>query len=506
MNLPRNEEELIGFLDNLEDSLEDLNVRYAECLWKRYTTGEGGAEDLNRLDRERAELLGRGPYLEMVREGMDRVGDPTLRRRLEVWEKVLLRSRVESREDIFALRNEITDRIISFRPVVGGKEREISELRDILRRADDRGLRREAWEAMAPLSEEMAPRTLSLIHARNRAAGEYGFDTFVDLSLACDDLDRTAVEGLLEELVTLTEETYRELLAGACRAAGLPSCEPWDLAYVLEGESPLPDEAFPRDGILDAIHAFLAACGLDPGSLPIEVHYYDIPFGGLCVPVRPEDIRILANPRDGHQYYATLFHEYGHALHAAFAPRDVYIFRRDPGPFSEGMAEVLGFFTRYPEWVARTAGTDLATARAFLDSSLGRRLYGLRSLAAQVRLEYGLYDGSVADPDRVCGEIEAALLHVAVNTTPRWAASPFPSGYPVYRQNYIIAAAIAAQTHAYLRREFGRAEADPEIFARLREVYWEPGARVPWQEKVRELTGKDLSAADLARELGGDVE
>jgi hypothetical protein len=126
---------------------------------------------------------------------------------------------------------------------------------------------------------------------------------------------------------------------------------------------------------------------------------------------------------------------------------------------------------------------------------------------AQARFEIEAYSQPEAGLNRLLAEYEGRYLGLPVNLTPRWAAVSFPTTHPIYRQNYILADLMAAQTHAELNRRFGSfftlAPAErAEVFNFLRDNYFAPGNRLEWTEKIKQATGQPLSAAALLTELG----
>jgi peptidyl-dipeptidase A len=256
------------------------------------------------------------------------------------------------------------------------------------------------------------------------------------------------------------------------------------------------------------LHELVNAFGLNPAKLPIEIVQRDIPFGGLCFTIRvPDDIRIICTPKEGYPYFRTVFHEYGHALHAAFNRQSNYFFKREWGAFNEGMAETLAYFTHHDEWLRQLTNYEAAQIAHYQREYSIRRILRLRNLIAQARFEIEAYDNPGADLDRLIAEYEARYLLIPVNLTPRWAAVSFPTTHPIYRQNYLIADLIAAQTHAAIKEQFGAffqlpADGKAAVFSFLRENYFTSGAALDWTEKIRRATGQPLKADALVAELG----
>jgi hypothetical protein len=170
------------------------------------------------------------------------------------------------------------------------------------------------------------------------------------------------------------------------------------------------------------------------------------------------------------------------------------------------MAETLAYFTQYSEWISSVSGLSPDEVARYQRESKPRRILRFRSLMAQAHFEIEAYSNLEDDLNRLYAGQEARYLCTPLNLTPRWAASSFPTTHPIYRQNYIIAEMIAAQTHATLREKFGSFwQLDPagraRLFSFLAENYYVPGASIEWPEKIRHATGQSLNVSALAAEL-----
>jgi len=482
------------FVTELEAVLHDLSVRTALCWWDKYTGGPG--QGLNELEKERSEILLDPSYHTLAREWAGAATDPFLGRKIQLLTEAILAARVSAVPEVYSLGNEIMNRVLCFRPVVFGREVSSSERNRILRVEPDRALRREAWIAIAPLSMEVGASTVELLRQRNGLARRAGYDDYVHLSLALASLTRGEVLTIIGDLERASAEAYKAFLTEVAQAEGLDPVEPWDVSYLVEKATAIPTQSFPRGRIVPSLQDFARSFGADPAALGIRIVNQDIPFGGLCLGIDPPaDVRILANPQDGHNYFSTLFHEYGHGLHAVLAGANSQLLQEEPGVFGEGMAEVWSWFTYYPKWL-KGLGLDDKLARAVTRAQSLRMLVRHRALSADVAWELEAYRDPGQDLTGLAAEAEARYLLVVPRPVHRWAGGPFPSGYPVYRQNYILADLIAGTTHRTLKDNYGDTIlGNPRVFEAIAETYWRPGALKPWREKLRAFTGRDLEAS-----------
>lgn len=521
---------LHSVLDDFESRLDAVNTAYGEAQWRKYL-GRATAEEINALEAERSALLLDEKIFALVGEGWADVdGDATLTRRPALVHRALLEARATAPREIYELRNRIDQQIVAFKPVVAGQALSRAEQREILRKDPDRVRRQSAWLALGLLAATVEKDVLELMRRRNRVAQSLGYANYPDLALSLAGLDRPMVQSLFAELAEATDVPYRAFLDQAAISLGLaePSrvtghgslvtrhsspatlLRPWDIPFAVDRFVALSDAPFPKSEIVATAIALADGLGLGRAARAVRVDFADIPYGGLCFGIHPpDDVRILANPRNGHAYYSTMFHEFGHALHNCHLDPPSPILRDEPGPFNEGQACALQRFAADPDWLATRPGLDHGTIAAYRRGWARTMSVRFRTLMSLATFEFAAYEtlarAPATDPDLTPLYRETmeryTLISWAEIDRVGWADNPFWTSYPIYLQNYIVAEAIVSQTHAALCRKFRRLVANPAVGEWLAEYYWRPAATTEWPDKVANATGEPLSAKSLVADL-----
>jgi peptidyl-dipeptidase A len=492
---------LVSFLDELESAIEEVGVEMSLCHWGIYTGEPAG--DLNEIEARRAAILLEPAYAEAIRGWTGRAGDPTLERRLAILGRWFDGATIACAESVYSLRNAINDRIVGFRPEIGGRAVSFAERSRILTKEADRNLRREAYLAMRALDDAVRSDLLELIARRNERAQALGAVDFASFSLQQSSIDRDGLLSLFAEIEDATRDDHRDLLERATLDLGVERLEPWDVRHAVERAVALPDEHFPKDGIVPKVESLFGSLGIDLPALGIEFVIRDIPFGGLCFGVRiPDDVRILANPKDGHRDYEVLFHEYGHAVHDKMIDQPSPVLREGvEGCFHEAMAEVFGDVASDPEWLRAETDVPPAEIEAYAARKKNAALVRLRSLAACSVFEYGLYEDPGREADGLWRTLQRRYTGVEDPSETVWASVSLLTTHPVYFQNYVLASAIAAQIADSIRARFGRFLGAREAADFLRDSCYAPGASLDWPDKVVRATGAPLSGAALLKKL-----
>jgi oligoendopeptidase F len=496
----KNEKELKTFLDNVENRLEEIEVEKGETLWRKYIREPSG--DLNEIERKRSEIILDEEYLATVTKWRPKTRDTHLKTRLRVLEKLLLREHVEAKPDVFGLRNKINEDHIAFQPVVLGKQMQRSDVYEILRKNADKAKRKAAWESFSKLSHKIEEDVGQLIKLRNEHIRESGYQTYDVYVLAQNMIDKAELLKLYDELCDLSEPFLSSVLDDIKDDLKIEELQPWDISYVIDQFVKPPDAHFPRDRILQKTKDLARSFGFVPEELPILIKQTDIPFGGLCFGIRiPTDMRILSNPRDGHRFYRTLFHEYGHALHGCFIDQGSFALKDEVGCFCEGMACIMEQFASDADWLRENTSVPETEIRRFVKANKISRLLRLRNLVALSTFEFQACDNPDQELNRLWSKTRSKYLFVQENETPQWASQSIFTTHPIYFQNYIIADLIAAQTIAHLKASHRTLLNNPRVSEFLISNYYAPGASVDWQDKIEKATGRKLSAKPLIQQL-----
>jgi hypothetical protein len=506
------EDDLRDWLDLLDAEVEALHTaRQLEFYLRLVGRPAPNVARYQELHRRLFADRAAAARLEAWRE---RAEDPATKRRVELYlgryldflydTFRLARTAPETRTRFTALQDELDAALVAFRPLVGGERTTRARVSILLRTEPDRARRREAFLSRAEAAAQLAGRMRELLEVSNALHREMGYAGTVEGRLEQSGLRRDEVEAWLDEVERATRAPYAELLERARTDLGVERVEAWDLDYWLEQAGGYPAQAFPKADAVARLKDTLRGWGLEPDALPVTVEEANLANAGWNIPIRiPADVRLVLNPTDGFPFYATLFHEYGHALHESGIDQAVGTFRSDrPGQFGEGMAATVERLPGMRAWQRRTAGLDDATMARAEQVERWRKLRRLRSLIARVRFHYAAFDDPAGDLDGLDGRLTAELLGVAAPEQPLWADDMFLVQPQIYVQNYVLAELIAAQVWETLRARFAPdPTADPRVGPFLRDAFWRHGQARDWRELIAEATGRPLDPAALVAEL-----
>ena len=512
-------------VEEAEARLAPLSVDTNLAWWNSQVE----ATEENAARRERAEIawsaaLADRDHFAAVRAARENGASGDVLRRLDLLHDGMLRHQLPDalRERIVELETSVDLRFSRHRGVVGGQEVADTEIKKILRRSDDTGERREAWEASKTVGAVVADDVRELARLRNEAAHSLGHRDWFALSLATDELDERRLADTLAEADRVTAEPFRrwkEVLDDRLAArfgCAVSDVRPWHHADPFFQEAP-PDGAVDLDpylegaDIVDLSRRTVEGVGLQAEGIIGRSDVY--PRDGknqhaFCIDIdRCGDVRVLANLVPTHESADTMLHELGHGVYDLGFRDDLpWLLRSSHLVATEATAILFGTLAWRREWLERVLGLS-----ANEGEELEPRLRSARAVELLVftrwvlvmnAFERALYANPDGDLDTLWWELVSRYQRVTPpdeRRAPDWAAKIHIAVSPVYYHTYLYGAIVALQLTAALESEAGGIVDRPDAGALLGERLFAPGQSVRWDRLVEEATGSPLSVEFLER-------
>jgi hypothetical protein len=342
----------------------------------------------------------------------------------------------------------------------------------------------EAVEAINPLRIER------LLRMRETTR-QLGFEDAVAMVGAVHGFDADVLAGQLHAFIAASETPYyaalRRYLAEIDVESGDGSSA--DLAHLLRGST--WDAWFEDRRLLPIATETLARLGMDVGGQPnVRLDLERRPnksARAFCIPVRiPQDVRLVVQPRGGHNDYRAMLHELGHVEHFAHAAADLSAADRHIGDTSvtEGFAFLLDSLTSEPGWLAEHLGMPEAEMAGYVDFAAFRKLFMLRRHVAKLLYELRLH----RDPDPAIDRAYyAGLLGLLTGVrTPesRWLADVDDN---LYSARYLRAWMLEGSLAAHLRDRHGARWWDSRAAGDELRDLWRDGQRASGEDVLARL-------------------
>ena len=490
--------EISSFLKATETHVETIDCALTLADWNLYT-GKSSRESLpHELERNR--YLSSPSLVDFLRSAQSRVGPGLLVRRLQLLERMVVDSQIEQYPPIARVRNRLKARATAFRPRWKGRRVGRAIVREALRRSPLRAERKAAYYAEQTLYRPLERDLRRLIGARNDRARELGFRSYPEFKLSYEGLTVRRLTDWMEEISSIASSRFRTLRRRFEERTGLSDWYPWDLHFLRESETGLPDSPFPARSMVKDVIDGVRGWGFREPQLRLRIIRHDLPYGGIEIPVNPpHDVRVIVHPAAGWQSYMILFHEIGHGIHSRSVRVPTHLLRwHEYLPGFYGLIEGVGtLFEELPsstEWLSSRKGLSPEKVRAFIASQKEADLIRMAQLIDGVRSELGLYLRPDANPHaerlrfltRVFGYDEFRPLSFA---------GTMSVNAPVYEHSYILAKLFARQVFSTVLSEVGGAVwPNGEIGPWLTRSWFRDGALHDWVARMETVTGRPLSA------------
>ena len=376
----------------------------------------------------------------------------------------------------------------------------LSEVRMV--NEDDRGTRAAIYEARNRAIDQINEISLVRWRRLHALAKELGYRDYAALFSNLKGIDFAQLDTLMTRLVDRTEKVYAERLERYLKPLdlSLKQAKKHDVAYVFRGKAWDPE--FKKERAVATLKSTLLDLGFDLDTQAnITIDAEERPNKSpraFCVPAHvPRKVLLVVMPHGGHDDYATILHEAGHAEHYANAAADLpfeYKYLGD-NSVTEGMAFALEYITLAPEWLADKVG--LKETREFLDLAYTYKAYFLRRYAGKLRYEMQLHtkglEGMAATYRR---ELERTLKF----KHPReHYLEDLDDGF--YAAQYLRAWILEAQMSQALREMFGDAWFREKEAGRFLKGIWAHGQKFTADELAKEFGYPGLDIDPLLKQV-----
>jgi len=271
-----------------------------------------------------------------------------------------------------------------------GTRRPLRDLKLLLATTDDPEARGELDQARVEQARILVPLMTEKVEIEAGIAQSLGAGDLVELMDSISGFEVARVEALAEQLLSETDELYREVMGWSVRKRlGLPledarSC---DIPYVLAGRYRDYKDAFSAADMVKRTKLFLERMGVDltaDGRLTVEVEHVEPPRAYVGPIKVPTDVRLVLEIKDGQRDWLTFLNALGRALFYAHVDPQAPFEQRALGDPSLPLAygQVFSNLLLDRDWLVHSL--EFRRPKDYLVLAWLERLYDLRLTCARV--------------------------------------------------------------------------------------------------------------------------
>ncbi|HVP41283.1 MAG TPA: hypothetical protein VMS95_04955 [Candidatus Krumholzibacteriaceae bacterium] len=341
----------------------------------------------------------------------------------------------------------------------------------------------------------------------HQTAKEFDYANYMALFKDMKAIDFQALERIMQDFIKKTEVVYVERMNEALEVKvgiRLEEAEKHDVSFFFRAKE--FDKHFRKDRMLTALKKMLANMGIcldDQKNIQLDVEERPKKSPrAFCSPIRiPEDVKLMIMPQGGHDDYAALFHETGHAEHFANVNPELSVEYKWLGDNSvtESYAFLLEYLLTDENWLKQNI--KMAETEEYLRFLALYKLLFLRSYGAKLSYEIKLHmASSLEGVDEVHKKIGEKVLKY------RHPANHYliTVDDAFYSAQYLQAWIFEAQLRKFLKHEFGNEWFNSQEAGNYLTNLWADGQKYSVTELAKAIgyTGLDiepLTASILGR-------
>lgn len=493
------QDEITTFINDFEKKSEFLSRRLAEAEWDYFINSKSDSLDFYR-SAYRAMFADAGQLM-VIKNYLAVLKDETYRRKLELIYRQYQRGVIDFDRDIIRMTEplvaqwERASRNIEFEASLNTAGQLLSRLAA----EPDRGRQQAIYEALNRGSDRIAEELGPLVRKRNQVASRLGYNSYYDLMLKSEDVDKAELSGLINDLDQMSAVSYRAIIDSLKDILQVDQLREWDILHALHRLDGQCEPFYLADNQKSLVEATLGGLGFKLRSMPIYFGAASLSApdpGKTVLSIKAsKDVRIPIRLVNGEESLERLLEQVGKALYEIrIDPQDFLLAHPPAACFEAGTIRMLSALTELGNWKLKYAAMPEPLVAATTALGKFRSLHKLRKMLVDVYFEQRLYTETNAEPQKIYEELfEKYMLFPLEADVHPWATIDYVSR-PVKRQNDLIGECIAAQTYHYLLDKYGAVLDDLHTREFLVQNYYRFGARDDWQTLLERGTGEKLKA------------
>jgi len=344
-------------------------------------------------------------------------------------------------------------------------------------------------------------RRLEKLHETSR---KLGYTNYMTLFRDIKGIDFQRLETLMRDFIAKTESVYTTRMDKALRkkvGVKLKDAEKHDLAFFFRAKE--FDTYFKKEDAVRTLRETLGNMGVRlEEQKNIEVDVEERPKKSpraFCSGIKvPDEVKLVVMPKGGHDDYASLFHEAGHAEHYGCVGPDLAVEYKRLGDNSvtETFAFLLEYLLTDENWLRQY--TPLKEPNEYLDFLYLYKLYFLRRYGAKLSYELKLHTADTLEGmDEVYKETLEAVLKF--KHPGNHYLTDHDDGF--YCAQYLRAWIFEELLRAALKKRFGEKWFNSREAGAFLKNLWADGQKQDVVELAKTLGYKDLNIKPLLSSL-----
>jgi len=308
------------------------------------------------------------------------------------------------------------------------------------------------------IDKKINPVLKERMHKLHDTSIELGYKNYMALFENVKKIDFLSLEKIMHSFINKTESLYATLMDKGLKnkvGVNLESAERHDIAYFFRAKE--YDNYFKKEKAVETLKKTLANMGIRLDKQKnITIDTEERPSKSpraFCSGIKvPDEIKLVIMPHGGHDDYAALFHEAGHAEHhgSVNTNLDIEYKRLGDSSVTETYAFLLEYLLTNGKWLKQYA--PMKDAKAYLDFLHLYKLFFVRRYGAKLSYEIKLH---TSDTLEGMGKVYESILDKVLKFKNGRDHYLVDHDDAFYCAQYLRAWIFEEQLRATLQKKFG---------------------------------------------------
>jgi len=524
----------ISFENFLEDFVKNIEVKEEQlnkAIWILETTGSKDASDLvaSLCNELNVIFSNKKIYEKLLSYEKENINKPLLKRQLDILIKEFKSKMLpeEMLREISIKEASLAQTYANFRAQMGDKKVTENEIREILKNENSIDIRKKAWEASKEIGQVLAPKIITLVKLRNKAANYLGYANYFDMMLELSDIDKKELFEIFYDLKTQTDTTFNELLIEIneklSKKFNISSLNlgPWAWKDPFCQNDPIEssdlNDVFNDKDILAIAKSFYEKMGFNIDDLIKNSDLYEREGKNqhaFCISIdRKKDVRTLNNIKPNIQWMETLLHEFGHAVYDLAIDKNLpWLLRAPPHMLTtEAIALLMGRQAYTKKFLEEFCSVSNQNLLEDVEKGYKRRqLIFSRSVFLITDFENQMYNNPDQDLNKLWWNLYEKYYKMPKPKNREgkadWAAKYHIGLAPVYYYSYLLGEVFASS----LKEKIFNITKDNFIWKKqtadfLKEKMFFLGSKYKWDRLVKYVTDNNFSSDAWIKECNYEL-
>jgi oligoendopeptidase F len=301
------------------EKLDQLYQKEERLYYEMYSEGKQ-SKRLGEITTLKYELMTNERLLETLSSWRKKLrGNKIWQRRLDVFISKMKEEALDSHPEVVEVQQRLQKNLMESKFSLNGKEYNLGLVHSTIMENPDRALRKQLFLEAKKIGRNNESLFRELIQARNKLARDQGFTDYYHFRCSLKEINMNTFLKEMKEIIDHSDKNLAEWNQRIIKKFGWEKIHHYDQYFSAFHFNKVHSTAFTSDRMKEVLRDIVSSLGISMDQLPVKIECMEIPYGGVCININPNDLRLIVNKRDSYSVFLSGIHELGHVLDGHFS-------------------------------------------------------------------------------------------------------------------------------------------------------------------------------------------